>query len=74
MTVKVILSPGEKLEIEFADSDGKIEIDFKAANETDEGHILITADMPDSTGREGEIYKEVFGNPADFDEIAAKVA
>jgi hypothetical protein len=30
--------------------------------------------MPDSSGREGEIYKEVFGNPADFDEIVAKVA
>jgi hypothetical protein len=71
---KVTIAPGEKLEIEFADSDGKIEIDFKAASDTEEGHILITADLPDTSGREGEIYKEIFGGPVDFDEIAAKTA
>jgi hypothetical protein len=67
--MKVVMSPGSKLEIEFADSDGRFGIEFKDATNESAGHILITSDLPDPSGRVGEIYKEVFGDPAEFNRI-----
>lgn len=55
--MKILLSPGEKVEIKFAETDGVIEVAF-AFNEDS---IRVTADMPDSTGRVGVIYEERFG-------------
>lgn len=59
--MKIVLAPGDKLEIEFDGTDGSLAIDFAAADKDRAGHILVVADLPDSIGRSGEIYKEVFG-------------
>lgn len=61
--MKITLNPGEKIEIEFADSDGSINVEFKAFTGTEPGHILVHTEWKDTSGRVGEIYKEVFGLP-----------
>ena len=53
--MKVVLKPGETLEVEFEETDGTIIVGF---SETD---ITVSANLPDTSGREGVIYQEVFG-------------
>lgn len=60
--MKVILQPGEKVEVEFADSDGQITVEF---NEAD---ITVLADLPDTEKREGIIYQERFKTLAELGE------
>ena len=52
--MKIVLSPGEKIAVEFAESDGSIVVEF---NETD---ISVVTAWPDTTGRVGTIYQEKF--------------
>jgi hypothetical protein len=51
----VVLKPGETLHVQFYESDGEITVDFS------ETAITVNADLPDTSGREGEIYREEFG-------------
>jgi hypothetical protein len=51
---KVELEPGEQVTVTFKDSDGEITVEFR------EDALLVTADLPDSSGREGVIYEERF--------------
>ena len=53
--MKIVLNPGEKIEVEFAESDGCITVEFTQTS------ISVNADMPDTAGREGVIYLEEFG-------------
>lgn len=53
---KVELEPGEQVTVTFKDTDGGITVEFR------EDALLVTADLPDTSGREGEIYREDF-NP-----------
>lgn len=57
--MKVILQPGEKVEVEFSESDGSIVVEF---NHTD---ISVLTAWPDTAGRVGVIYQEKFATPSD---------
>jgi len=73
--MRVLLKPGETLEVGFYEDepdlagawnalDGNFTIEFEATMEgVTAGAIRIHADYPDSTGREGLIYEEIFGHP-----------
>lgn len=59
--MRIMLKPGETLIVGFTDEnehdgDGTIVIEFE--DET----LRVSADMPDSSGREGVIYEEWFGD------------
>lgn len=59
--MRIMLKPGETLIVGFADEndgdgDGTIEIEF--GDEV----LIVRADMPDTTGREGVIYEERFAD------------
>jgi len=66
----VILAPGQVIAIRFANTDGEfvIAFDCKGSNE-----LVVEADMPDSEGREGVIYREVFSVADDKDEVCQAV-
>lgn len=53
--MKIVLQPGEEIEIEFADADGGIVVGF------DHKRIRAKAYMADIHGRSGVIYDEIFG-------------
>lgn len=56
--MRVTLSPREQVTINFLESDGEIVVEFN------EKHISVYTDWPDSSGRQGTIYYEKFGeNP-----------
>ena len=59
LPLRVVLAPGQSVDVEFQDSDGVINVAFS----TDA--LRVTADLPDTTGRGGEsdpvIYEERFG-------------
>lgn len=59
--MKVVLKPGEKVEVTFDGTDGEIEVAFS------QRAISVRADAPDSDGRDGLIYEERFdlGDTAD---------
>lgn len=64
--MKIVLKPGEKLEIALADDsgediDGSIIVDFQF------NELKITTDWPDSDGRVGTIYSERFRSFHDDD-------
>lgn len=52
--MKVELSPGEKIGVLFEGTDGEITVSF------DKHSIDVIADGPDTKGREGIIYRDVF--------------
>lgn len=52
--MKVELSPGEKIGVVFEGTDGEITVSF------DKHSIDVFADGPDTKGREGIIYRDVF--------------
>lgn len=60
--MKVILQPGEKVEVEFADSDWQITVEFNATD------ITVRADLPDTEKRQGIIYQERFKTLAELGE------
>lgn len=62
--MKLELAPGEKIVVTFAESDGEIEVAFNDIS------IEVSTDWPDSTGRRGVIYREVFGDGEQGDEAA----
>jgi hypothetical protein len=74
--MKIMLKPGEALDIGFYETgdtrdyelDGKITVVF-----VPETAIRVIADMPDTTGRTGIVYEELFGDAAASHE-RAKVA
>lgn len=64
--MRIMLRPGETLTVGFADEndqdvDGTIEIEFGAEV------LIVRTEWPDSTGREGVIYEERFGEDPDPD-------
>ena len=69
--MKVLIYPGDSLKIEVGDSDGVFFIQYDVERS---GQLTITADMPDTTGREGTIYCEDFNELKPFDEVSAPVA
>jgi hypothetical protein len=52
--VHVILEPGDRLVVEFVETDGNFEVAY------DEKGIEVSASLPDARGRQGVIYKEEF--------------
>jgi hypothetical protein len=57
--MKVVLKPGDTFEVELHETDGRFEIKY----DVDLGHLTVTSDLPDTQGREGVIYDEVFLSP-----------
>lgn len=53
----VMLKPGERVQIQFLESDGELVVEFDVDGD---GHLRVLADLPDSSGREGVIYDEDF--------------
>jgi hypothetical protein len=53
--VIIELREGESVEITFAETDGRITVGFSPHA------VFVTSDLPDTQGREGTIYEEVFG-------------
>lgn len=64
--MKVVLAPGEKIDIEFADTDGKFTIEY--------GYVAVSviADLPDASGRVGEIYREPWARSIPEDEVVSE--
>lgn len=56
--MKIELGPGEKVEVIFEGTDGVITVDF---NSDGDDSLSVHADMPDTNGREGIVYCELFG-------------
>lgn len=52
--MKVVLRPGERVEIELADTDGRFVVAYGRAT------LRVTSDLPDTKGRKGVIYEERF--------------
>ena len=64
--MKIILRPGEKIEIELENTDGVFTIEYDVDKS---GKLLVTSDLADDTGREGIIYEENFNTvPTDIGE------
>lgn len=61
--MKIELKQGERITVTFADTDGEIEVSYG------ENNLTVTADLPDTTGRQGVIYEEVFGPTAEFADV-----
>ena len=63
--MKVILKPGEKLEVAFETTVGKeiIDLDGSIFIEFTFDELKVTADLPDSDNRSGVIYSERFNEP-----------
>ena len=64
--ITVIVPPGMKLSIKFANTDGEFIVDFDSEGNNE---LTITADLPDSEEREGMIYREVFGT-SEYSDVA----
>jgi len=58
--MKIELAPGETLVVSLKESDGEFTIKFG------EDAVTVEADMPDTQGRTGVIYEEVFRPPEDL--------
>lgn len=57
--MKVVLKPGEQVTIEFEDADG-CGLDGELAVAFDTDAIRVKTDWPDTAGRSGIVYEEVF--------------
>lgn len=53
----VILKPGQKVVVQFYESDGQIDVEFSRSA------IKVKTDWADQKGRKGVIYNEQFYNP-----------
>jgi hypothetical protein len=54
----VVLKPGQRVAIQFHESDGQIDVEFGRTG------IKVKTDWPDQKGRKGIIYNETFNNPS----------
>lgn len=57
--MRVELKQGESLTVCFADTDGEFVIKYGKKK------LTVKSDLPDSSGREGTIYSENFGDSFD---------
>ncbi len=55
--MQIVLKPGERIDVCFEDSDGTIQVAFER------DAIIVSSELPDTSGREGVIYREVFSDP-----------
>lgn len=62
--MKIQLKQGEAVTIVLEDADGEFVVEYGKAV------LSITADLPDTDGRVGEIYAERFALESDFQRIA----
>lgn len=68
--MKVELTPGEMVHVVLADTDGEITVSYGGMKHGTD-RLIVHADMPDVSGREGIIYCETFRTPGDHkDELA----
>lgn len=54
--MKIVLNLGETITVSFAESDGEINVSY------DKDAIRVTTEWPDTNGRQGTIYEEIFNN------------
>jgi hypothetical protein len=70
--IVVIVPQGSSVRVELADTDGQFVISYADPDYTPEGGevlgLRVMSDLPDSTGRDGVIYEELFGSPPEEDE------
>jgi hypothetical protein len=66
--MKVMLSPGETLQVGYLDDDGR-ETDGGLSVVYGENSIKVETDWPDTQGRTGVVYEEKFGVHLDPDEV-----
>jgi hypothetical protein len=64
---RVVLSPGQRVVVEFEGTDGQIGVDFDSQGDS---KLEVTADIPDSSGRTGVIYCEDFSRPLGREKVA----
>ena len=50
----IVLKPGEKIEIQFYETDGQIDVEFSHDS------IRVHTDWPDTSNRSGTLYEEKF--------------
>lgn len=67
--MKVILEPGDSLIVELHETDGLFRINYD--HMTEQNHLTVWAELPDSSGREGVIYDEDFSSIPEGEEIDA---
>jgi hypothetical protein len=67
--MKVLLRPGDVLEVGLVDTDGHFEFRY----DVEKGHLTVTSDLPDMQGREGVIYDEVFVSTSEGEDPDAPV-
>lgn len=56
----LILTQGEQVVVKLADTDGEITVSY-GGMKGGKDNLIVHADMPDTSGREGIIYHEAFG-------------
>jgi hypothetical protein len=66
--MQVVLKPGEYVEIKLAETDGTFRVVYGQTQ------VDVRADLPDSSGRSGLIYREKFGGMAKLKEKADQAA
>jgi hypothetical protein len=59
--IEIVLRPGQSVKITMFETDGEFIIDYAAK---EEGVLSVFADIEDTSGRMGEIYREEFGQDA----------
>jgi len=65
--MKVVLSHRDKLLVELEGTDGSFQIFFD--HDSAPGCLRVVADLPDDSGRAGEIYCEDFYASQDFEKL-----
>lgn len=61
--MKIMIRPGEVLDVGFVDEEGfEVDGEFRILFDSEEtpGEVRVEADLPDTSGRAGTIYSEVF--------------
>lgn len=61
--MKIVLKQGDRLEVCLEGTDGEFVIEYGDST------LTVTADLPDSDGREGVIYSERFGDADNGSEV-----
>ena len=69
--MRILIAPGDVLTVGIDDGDVEFTIAFDAGGN---GHLTVSADMADSTGRVGVIYDEDFSQFADVSDLAKGAA
>lgn len=66
--MQIVLKKGEQISVVLEDTDGEFIIEYG------EESLTVVSDLPDSSGREGEIYREDFMEGLSVDEGRPEVA